>query len=721
MHHTPDQKTASHVTIERASFVSFETIQLEIVREYESVPVQIEQNGRPVDYLVEQQFVTESGKVEQILRLNEPISLETLYTVCHPGQKTTVVVPREIVRSEEFERRFSYDGPLGVSFTPHGMEVTVWSPVALSMWITVHDDTNHREIERFHMNRGTRGEWSGEIPQAFQGMLYRIEVKTPVDTRQVVDPYARALSLNGEYGVLQDVARFVKKQVEQAVRPPLWKATDAVIYELHIRDFTSHPSSMSQLKGLYGGVSEKGVRTEAGNSAGLDYLKELGVTHVQLLPVHDFGSVDEATRMPYNWGYDPIHWFGLEGSYASRPDVPMSRVFEYATLVSDLHQAGLRVVTDVVMNHIYIREQSPLEALVPYYYFRYEHDGTIANGTGVGNDTASERYMMRRMIVDFVTYFATTYQVDGFRFDLMGIHDVETMNQVRAALDKVDPSILVYGEGWDLATPLGQSLKATSQNAARMPRIGHFNDMIRDALKGSTFNDRERGFISGNEWREWELRECLTGAVHIPNVTVGRFPSPAYSINYAEAHDNYTIYDKLMLSCEGVDETTRLAMQRLANAVVITSQGIPFIHAGQEFGRTKHGVENSYNSPDHINHFDWDLRDRRIKEIEYVKTLLKLRRLHTCFRYDSRQEVIDHFTFLPSPPGVIIYELTASHSYDAWQRVRVYVNGTFDSLSFESDAKWNVYVQGETASLVPLARNPAHIQVESLSMTILAC
>lgn len=721
MYHPPEQKTAPHITIERASFVSFEKIQLEIVREYESVPVQIEKNGRPIEYVIDYEQTTETGTIERNLRLKRPISLEAVYTVFHPGQKTMVVVPREIVQTEEFERRYAYDGPLGLQFTPHGIEAYVWSPVAFSIWITVHDEGTHREIERFKMNRGARGVWHGDIPRHLEGAFYRLEVKTPVDTKHVVDPYAKCVSINGEFGVLSDVESFIEEQVERVERPPLWKSTDAVIYELHIRDFTSHPSSTSQLKGLYGGVSEKGLRTLGGHTAGLDYMKELGVTHIQLLPVHDFGSVDEVTRLPYNWGYDPIHWFSLEGSYASRPDVPMSRVYEYGSLVADLHRAGLRVVTDVVMNHVYIREQSSLEALVPYYYFRYEPDGTIANGTGVGNDTASERYMMRRMIVDFVSFFATIYQVDGFRFDLMGIHDVETMNQVRAALDKIDPSILVYGEGWDLATPLGQSQKATSQNAAFMPRIGHFNDMIRDALKGSTFNDQERGFISGNDWREWELRECLTGAIHIPNVTVGRFPSPEYSINYAEAHDNYTIYDKLRLSCDGVDEPTRLRMQRLANAVVITSQGIPFLHAGQEFGRTKHGVENSYNSPDHINHFDWDLRDLRKDDIEYVKTLLKLRRLHTCFRYDSRQKVIDHFTFLPSPPGVIIYELTASHSYDAWQRVRVYLNGTFEEVSFPSDADWNVYVQGGQASVAPILRNPDEIQVESLSMTIIAC
>ncbi|EPE62862.1 pullulanase, type I [Exiguobacterium sp. S17] len=587
--------------------------------------------------------------------------------------------------------------------------------------MTVHDEDTHREIERFRMMRGARGVWHAEVPKGYEGLLYRLHVKTPVETNDIVDPYAKAVSLNGEFGVLVDVEAEIAKHVEPVMRPPLRKATDAVIYELHIRDFTSHPASTSRLNGLYGSIVETGIRTTGDKSAGLDYLKELGVTHLQLLPVHDFGSVDELTRMPYNWGYDPIHWFALEGSYASNPSEPASRVLEYARMVNELHKTGMRVVVDVVMNHVFIREQSSLEALVPYYYFRHEHDGTVANGTGVGNDTASERYMMRRMIVDCITYFATTYQVDGFRFDLMGIHDVETMNQVRTSLDKVDRSILIYGEGWDLATPLGPSLKASSHNAAHMPRIGHFNDMMRDALKGSSFNERERGFVSGNEWREWELRECITGAVQIPNVTVGRFPSPQYTINYVEAHDNYTTFDKLLLACEDTDEATRLRMQRLATAIVITSQGVPFLHAGQEFGRTKQGVENSYNAPDRINHFDWDLRDSRATEVEYVKTLLKLRRRHTCFRYDTRQKVVEQFKFLPSPPGVIAYELTASHSYDAWQRVRVYLNGTFEQVTFQAEGDWNIYVQGDEASLTPIVRNPSQIQVESLSMTIIAC
>ncbi|UTT43969.1 type I pullulanase [Exiguobacterium aurantiacum] len=721
MHHTPEQQTTSHVTIERASLLSFETIRLEVIAEYESVPVHIEQNGRPVDYVVLNEWTTETGTIERDIRLARPVKLEAVYTVFHPGHKTIVVVPREIVHTDEFERRYAYDGPLGLAFSEHSIEAFVWSPVAFSIWLVIHDSTTHREIERFRMSREGRGVWHADVPRFYEGHYYRLYVKTPVETNEVVDPYAKAVSLNGEFGVLIDVEAHVAAHVAPTERPPLRKATDAVIYELNIRDFTSHPSSMSQMRGLYGSIVETGLKTRAENSAGFDYLKELGVTHLQLLPVHDFGSVDEATRMPYNWGYDPIHWFGLEGSYASDPDEPLSRILEYAHMVDELHHHGMRVVVDVVMNHIFIREQSSLEALVPYYYFRYEHDGTVANGTGVGNDTASERYMMRRMIVDCVTFFAETYHVDGFRFDLMGIHDVETMNQVRASLDKIDRSILIYGEGWDLATPLSPSLKASSHNAAFMPRIGHFNDMMRDALKGSTFNDRERGFVSGNEWREWELRECITGAVQIPNVTVGRFPSPQYTINYVEAHDNYTTYDKLLLSCEDMDEAARLRMQRFATAIVITSQGVPFLHAGQEFGRTKQGVENSYNAPDRINHFDWDLRDERQHEVEFVKTLLKLRRRHTCFRYDTRQKVVEQFKFLPSPPGVIAYELTASHSYDAWQRVRVYLNGTFGDVTFHAEGDWNVYVQGETASLVPIERNPSEIQVESLSMTIIAC
>ncbi|WP_201739062.1 type I pullulanase [Exiguobacterium sp. SH5S13] len=721
MYHTPDQQATTHVTIERATLLSFETIRLEVIAEYESIPVQIEQNGRPVTYVVLEERSTETGTIERDIRLARPVTLESVYTVFHPGHKTIVVVPREIVQTNEFERRYAYDGPLGLLFGINVIDVFVWSPVAFSIWVTVHDEDTHREIERFRMMRGTRGVWHAEVPKGYEGLLYRLHVKTPVETNDIVDPYAKAVSLNGEFGVLVDVEAEITKHVEPVLRPPLRKATDAVIYELHIRDFTSHPASTSRLNGLYGSIVETGIRTTGNKSAGLDYLKELGVTHLQLLPVHDFGSVDELTRMPYNWGYDPIHWFALEGSYASNPSTPTTRVLEYARMVNELHKTGMRVVVDVVMNHVFIREQSSLEALVPYYYFRYEHDGTVANGTGVGNDTASERYMMRRMIVDCITYFATTYQVDGFRFDLMGIHDVETMNQVRMSLDKVDRSILIYGEGWDLATPLGPSLKASSHNAAHMPRIGHFNDMMRDALKGSSFNERERGFVSGNEWREWELRECITGAVQIPNVTVGRFPSPQYTINYVEAHDNYTTFDKLLLACEDTDETTRLRMQRLATAIVITSQGVPFLHAGQEFGRTKQGVENSYNSPDRINHFDWDLRDSRATEVEYVKTLLKLRRRHTCFRYDTRQKVVEQFKFLPSPPGVIAYELTASHSYDAWQRVRVYLNGTFEQVTFQAEGDWNVYVQGDKASLTPIVRNPSQIQVESLSMTIIAC
>lgn len=723
MHYTSEPQTrTSRLTIESATMLTFSLLRIEVSPEFSEIPFVIEKNGRPIDFHVIRSEPSEQGTMEIDVRVPHSLSLDAVYTVFHPGHETVVFTPKEIVHTDEFERRYAYDGPLGVQFSPKHLDVHVWSPVAFSMSTVIYDRDTMEELARFKMHRHKKGVWHTQLPNRFRGQLYRLLVRTPNWVSEVVDPYAKSVSLNGEYGVLIHVEELIAQQVERVERPPLRKATDAVIYELNIRDFTSQQHCMSQKKGLYASVYERGVKTPAGNTAGLDYLKELGVTHLQLLPVHDFGSVDEKTSTPYNWGYDPIHWFAIEGSYSSDPSHPETRMIEYAQMIAELHRVGIRVVFDVVMNHIFVRETSSLEALVPHYYFRYEIDGSIGNGTGVGNDTASERYMMRRLIVDCVTFFAEVYQVDGFRFDLMGIHDTETMNQVRSSLDRIDRSILVYGEGWDLATPLSPSMKAMSQNAPKMPRISHFNDMFRDAIKGSSFNERDRGFISGNVFKQWEMRECVVGGVRIPNVTIGRFPSPQYTINYAEAHDNHTMFDKLALACPDVDEEKRLRMQLLGTAIVIMSQGIPFLHAGQEFARTKQGIENSYNAPDTINQLDWTLRDRHAYMVDYVRTLIRLRRRHTAFRYDTREKVVSHFKFLDSPAGVIAYELSSTHSYDAWKRVRVYLNGTFDDVLFDlGDTSWNVFVEGERASLTPLLRNQKQIRVESLSMTIIAC
>lgn len=706
------------IPVARAEFISFQSIRVE-VEGHLSIHWSLECDGEPIA-IRQVEIQREEQRVVHELTATKPFDLECRYEV--RGSGTTIrVVPDRLVRTEAFERKYRYEEQLGVWEEEGALQFVVWSPVAERMMCLVYDQ-DERLVSRHEMQRRDQGTYHLQLEQNMVGYFYRYEVTTYLGTHEVVDPYAGAISENGRYGVIMDVEREVATLFPKRVkRPPFVKPTDAVIYEVHIRDFTIDPSSGSHHPGQYKGMIEQGTITPRGHATGIDYLLDLGITHLQLLPVHFFETTDERTRTPYNWGYDPMLWFGLAGSYASSTD-PLVRIREYAEMVETLHGAGIRVTFDVVMNHVFIRERSSLEHLVPGYYFRYEVDGSLSNGTGVGNDTASERFMMRRLIVDCLTYFARVYRIDAFRFDLMGIHDIETMNEVRAALDAVDPSILIYGEGWDLATALPERLKAVSASAAQMPRIAHFNDVFRDALKGSTFSEHDRGFVAGDGWKEGEVRNGTAGSVHIDEQTYGRFPEPTYSINYVEAHDNHTLYDKLKLSCPEADEQQVLRMSRLAQTIALLAQGIPFIHAGQEFLRTKQGVENSYNAPDEINRMDWERRDDHLSLVSYIKTILQIRRMHGGFRLHRANQIRELFHFVDLRPGVIAYEVEAVHSYDAWQRTFVVYNTTQEIIEIGLDhSKWNVHVQGDEASIDPLLKGVDRIQVLPLSTTIATC
>jgi len=702
----------------RAEFSSFRSIRVE-VEGNPSIHWSLECDGKPLE--IQQ---TETHREEQFviyeLTVLEPVELECRYEVFGAGRSIRVV-PDRLVRTEAFERKYRYEEKLGVWEEDDTYHFAVWSPVAEQIVCIVYDQ-DEQVLGRHKMERQEQGTYHLRLGQESAERWYRYEVTTYVGTHEVVDPYAHAISVNGRYGVIADVEQTISEWFPKRVARPLFvKPSDAVIYEANIRDFTIDRSAGSSHPGQYAGVAERGTVSSRGHATGLDYLLDLGITHLQLLPVHFFETTDERTRSPYNWGYDPMLWFGLAGSYASSV-APLVRVREYADMVERLHEAGIRVTFDVVMNHVFVRERSSLEQLVPGYYFRYEVDGTLSNGTGVGNDTASERFMMRRLIVDCLTYFARVYRIDAFRFDLMGIHDIETMNEVRAALDAIDPTILVYGEGWDLATALPERFKAMSASAAQMPRIAHFNDLFRDALKGSTFSAYDRGFVAGDGWKEGEVRNGIAGSVHIDNQTYGRFPEPTYSINYVEAHDNHTLYDKLKISCPEADELQLLRMSRLAQTIALLAQGIPFLHAGQEFLRTKQGVENSYNASDEINRMDWERRDDHLSLVTYIKTILQIRRMHGGFRLHRANQVRELLRFINLRPGVIAYEVEAIHSYDAWQRTLVVYNTTHEIVEVSLDhSRWNVHVQGDDASVDPLLKGVDRIQVLPLSTTIATC
>ena len=566
------------------------------------------------------------------------------------------------VRSNDFDNYFSYDGELGALYEKEGTLLRVWTPTAKSVEVWIYaDDSFKGPSTKIEMVQKPKGIFEAYLPGDQHGTIYVYKILFLNNRESIsVDPYARATTVNGMKSVIADLNRTNPDGWGERL-PAFGLPEEAIIYELHIRDFSISETSGIVNKGKFLGLTEKNTQNASGRKTGLDYLIDLGITHIQILPMFDYATVDEAnlTEPQYNWGYDPLNYNVPEGSYSTDPFDPFNRIFELKQMIRTLHENGLRVIMDVVYNHVYDPKDQALERTVPGYFYRYNADGSLANGTGVGNDTASERHMMRKYIIDSVKYWAKEYHLDGFRFDLMGIHDSVTMNAIREALDKIDPSIIIIGEGWEMSTPLPEDLKASQRNAQAMPRIAHFNDSIRVALKGSDFGDeKDRGFISGKNYLEDLLLRNIKGAMHLSSHS--SYVDPEQVIQYVEAHDNLTLYDKLLRSNPDDSEEVRIKRHTLATSIVLLSQGVPFIHGGQEFLRTKAGVANSYQSPDEINQFEWERVTTFQESVAYVKGLIALRKSEYLFRLHTIEEIEAHFTILSENFNIVAFSLTNS-------------------------------------------------------------
>lgn len=562
---------------------------------------------------------------------------------------------------DDFDDMFAYDGnDLGLDYSPRRSVFRLWAPTSQKAELVLYDSWDGEASAALPMNRDIGGTWTIAVDGDLDGKFYTYRVSIQDRWNEAVDPYARAVGVNGDRGAILDL-RKTDPEGWTAEKPAFGDPVDAVIYELHLLDYSSHPSSGITQKGKYLGLAESGTRGPGGIRTGLDHIADLGVTHVQLLPVYDFAteSVDETKldRPYYNWGYDPKNYNAPEGSYATDPYVPGIRIRELKQLIQTLHSRGLRVIMDVVYNHVYDGYRVNFTKLVPGYYLRYKKDGSLSDGSGCGNDCATERKMMSRYIADSVLYWAKEYHIDGFRFDLMGLIDINTMNEIRRRLDKLDPSIIMIGEGWKMETELAPERRANQANSSRLPRIGQFNDAFRDAVKGDIFVHDVKGFISGGSSLSADLMAGIAGGIRYAE-GIGHFAQePQQSVNFVECHDNHTLWDKLLLSAGGASDEELRAMHRLASAMVLTSQGIPFLHAGQEFMRTKKGVENSYNSPIEINRVDWDRCAALQTEVAYMKKLIALRKAHPAFRMRTADEIKEKLVFEPAPSGVIAFTL----------------------------------------------------------------
>lgn len=600
-----------------------------------------------------------------------------------------------------------YDGTdLELIYSPQSSTFRIWSPAATQVKLLLYNDGHEGgAYQTLDMKRAEQGTWKLKVKENLKGKFYTFQVRMG-DKWMDETPgmWVKATGVNGKRAAIIDFAETNPEGWENDARPPLKNFTDIILYEVHVRDFSVSPTSGIKNKGKFLAFTEQGTKNTAGESTGIDHLKELGVTHVHLLPAYDYASIDETSlhENKYNWGYDPQNYNVPEGGYSTDPYNPVTRILEFKQMVHSLHKAGIRVIMDVVYNHTYVGENSHLNLLVPGYFYRMKEDGSWSNASGCGNETASERAMMRKFIVESVVYWATEYHIDGFRFDLMGIHDIETMNAVRAALDKIDPTIFVYGEGWTAdSSPLPEEQRAIKKNAKELDNIAVFSDDIRDALKGSWMHSEIPGFVSGIDSLEESVKFGVVGATQHPQID---YTKPIYSkepyvnhptqiINYVSCHDDMCLVDKLR-EAKPADATEEelVRFNKLAQTVVFTSQGVPFIYAGEEVYRNKKGVHNTYQSPDSINQIDWDNKTKYKDVFEYYKGLIALRKAHPAFRIPTQEMVQQHLKFLDLlTPNVVSFMLTDHVNGDPWKDILVIYNGNRKAVTVEiPEGNWTV-------------------------------
>ena len=642
-----------------------------------------------------------------------------------------------IFDTKEFTQKYYYGGRLGAIYSPEKTEFRVWAPTASEVVLNIfREGLGGDRLDSIRMEQSDNGTWLHVMKGDQNGIYYTYSVTVDGKTNEVVDPYAKAVGANGLRGMVIDLKTTDPEGFRETPRPAFGdcRPTDAVVYETHVRDFSNHYSSRSNFPGKFLAFTETGKTLKGGTKIGVDHLKELGVTHVQLLPSYDYYNVDE-TKLDvpqFNWGYDPLNYNAPEGSYSTDAYDAAVRINEYKQMVKALHENGIRVIMDVVYNHTMFAEESYLNMTVPHFYHRTREDGSFYNGSACNNETASDRPMCRKYIVDSVVYWASEYMLDGFRFDLMGIHDIVTMNEIREELNKIDPTIIVYGEGWtggECGIP--DSLRALKCNAKQYPGVGSFSDDIRDGIKGHVFELKEKGFVSGAKNFEETVKFGLVGCIDFPGIDMSKVNyskqgwslNPSQAVNYVEAHDNLTIWDKLATSNPEDDEATRIKMDKLAAGIVFTAQGLSFIQFGQDFLRTKYNEEiggfdeNSFRSSDKVNNIDWSRRSEYIDVFRYYKGLIAFRKAHRSLRFTDAAQVCDSLVFLECPEkNMVAFIVKACEDGDSRDLLMIY-NANRTNVFFDlPDGEWDIFVNGQKAGTDVLDSVSGRVKVAGISM-----
>lgn len=611
-------------------------------------------------------------------------------------------------RLDSYDKYPSYYGSdLELVYTPEQSVFTLWAPsadrVRLNLYASGEEGDPEEHVE---MEKAGYGTWRIHIDRDLKGSFYTFQIeKNGKWLNETPGIWAKAVGINGNRAAVIDWNETNPDGWESDRSPELKMYSDIILYELHHRDFSIAPDSGIENKGKFLALTETGTKTPEGEATGLDHLKELGVTHIHILPSFDFATVDETklNENRYNWGYDPKNYNVPDGSYSTDPANPVVRIREFKEMVKSLHQNGFRIVLDVVYNHTASTDHSNFDLTVPGYFYRQNADGSYSNASGCGNETASEREMVRHYIIESVKFWAREYHIDGFRFDLMGIHDIETMNRLRSELLEIDPTIFVYGEGWVAAdSPLPFEQRAVKENVGQMEGIGVFNDEFRDGLKGSTFDEQEPGYASGNINGHFEpVKYGIVGGTDHPQVDYGGLlycnapyaGAPSQMINFVSCHDGYTLVDKLKLSVQGDHAADELIpIDKLVHTVLLTAQGIPFIRSGEEIMQDKQGEPNSYKSPDSINRIDWSLKAKNREVFDFIRGLIALRKAHPAFRIPTVEGLQQWLRFMDTgDSGVIAYTLGEYANNDEWKEILVAYNGNRHEVEIGiPEGEWNV-------------------------------
>lgn len=663
----------------------------------------------------------------------ESLDISKKYHIEFDGNTYEIIMP-DYYGTPEFESAYTYSGDdLGATWTREATTFRVWAPTADAVSVNLYksgDSSADDLMESIPMISDANGTWVAKKTGDLNGVYYTYMVTLDEKSGKVTeacDPYARTTGVNGERAMVIDLASTNPEGWEEDKNPNADKTfNDAIIYELHIRDLGTHSSSGITNAGKYLSLTEHGTKTPGGVSTGVDHMKDLGITYLHILPMYDYGSVNETKldTAQFNWGYDPVNYNVPEGSYSTDPYNGEVRVKEVKQMVQSLHQDGISVIMDVVYNHVFDAEKFCFNKIVPDYFTRVTPNGVYSNGSACGNDTASERAMVKKYIVDSVLYWATEYHIDGFRFDLVGLIDTETINAVMEAVHAVRPDVVFYGEGWTLGTELtkdGYSM-TTQQNSEKVPGFAFFSDTFRDGLRGSVFNTSERGYVSGASNLEGVIEDCFLGLSGTWCTT------PAQSINYASCHDNNTLYDRIQLSCPDATQEDLIKMNNLSAAVYMTAQGIPFVHAGEEMLRTKVNAdgsfnENSYNATDEVNNIKWDtLEDAVYADVaDYYKGLIAFRKAHPVLRLTTAEAVAEHVSVVDmEEPNVTAFYITGGVEGETAEAMYIVFNPNNEAKEIEiPEGKWHVCINGEKAGTESLGKVSGTVTVDAISALVL--